>query len=89
MRERPLGGGVYWHERLHALECMGCMSTIEVRRAIYEDPERLATIRQLLELDHEDCWRYGDVQHARDARNFRKDRDRLKKLSPRGLYLVI
>ena len=85
---RPLGGGVYWHEKDHALECMGCLVLIEVRRSIYSDPELLATIRQLLELDHEDCWRYADAEAARHARNFRKDRERLKKLAPRGLYLA-
>jgi hypothetical protein len=87
VREKPLGGGIYWHEKEHALECAGCLSLIEVRRVIYCDPELLATIRQLLELDHEDCWRYASAEAANNARIHRKDRDRLKKLAPRGLYL--
>ncbi len=66
----------------------GCLTTIEVRRVVYDDPELLATIRQLLEIDHENCWRFTSAEDARNARNHRKDRDRLKLLAPRGLYLA-
>jgi hypothetical protein len=88
LRDKPLDGAVYWHEKEHVLECMGCLSLIEVRRVIYGNPELLATIRELLALDHEDCWRYASAEDARNARNHRKDRDRLKKLAPRGLYMA-
>lgn len=87
-RERPLGGGFYYHEGEHHFDCQGCLAVIEVRRLIYGSPELLASIKQLLEMDHADCWRYASAEDARNARSNRKDRDRLKKLSPRGLYLV-
>ena len=83
-RERPPGGGVYWRDEVHVFECLGCMETIEVPARIYRSPEALAEHREMLELDHENCWRYGSVELARNARRYRKDETRRKLLAQAG-----
>jgi hypothetical protein len=73
-RERPADGGVTWHERLHAFECAGCGEFEEVRSAGQRTPARLAELKELLIVDHTECWEFDDPKMARDARRFRKKR---------------
>lgn len=72
-RPRPADGGVVWHPELNAFECLGCVDFEPVRgRRSNENPETLARIRELLVLDHSECWEYIDPRMARLARRFRK-----------------
>jgi hypothetical protein len=71
-RERPADGGVVWHERLNAFECLGCTEFEEVRSAARRTPEALAALKELLIVDHTECWEFGDPKMARDARRYRK-----------------
>lgn len=79
-RERPLGGGMYWHEALRVFECLGCEERVEVKRYIYRDPERLAEHRELLEIEHDECWKYASAELAWNARRWRKEGRRRKML---------
>ena len=72
-RERPMGGGVCWHEALRVFECLGCEERVEIRRCVYSNPERLAEQRELLELEHRNCWKYKTAELARNARRWRKE----------------
>jgi hypothetical protein len=73
-RVRPADGGIVWHAHLRAFECLGgCEDFFEIRkRAEFENPEFLATTRQMLVIDHAECWQFDDPQMARDARRYRK-----------------
>jgi hypothetical protein len=71
-RERPEDGGIAWHEKLHAFECLGCGEFHEVHSAARRTPDRLAELREFLVVDHTECWEFADPQMARDARRFRK-----------------
>lgn len=73
LRVRPANGGVRWHARVNAFECEGCGELTPVTsRRVWTDPERLAIFRELLVLDHTECWEYDDPRMARLARRFRK-----------------
>lgn len=71
-RERPEGGGIVWHARANTFECQACEELVPQRRAVWNDPERLAAVRELLVLDHTECWEYGDPRMAKLARRYRK-----------------
>ena len=73
-RERPEDGGIVWRERLHAFECLGgCGEYYQVfKRADRENAETLATLRELLVVDHTECWEFDDPEMARQARKHRK-----------------
>lgn len=73
-RQRPEeNGGIIWHREFHAFQCLGCEGFHEVRkRREYDDPEFLASTRELLIVDHTECWEFADPRMARDARRFRK-----------------
>jgi hypothetical protein len=51
---------------------------------VWTNPERLAELRELLVIDHTECWQYGDVEKAQQARKFRKDRKRRELLRGRA-----
>jgi hypothetical protein len=70
-RQRPEDGGVEWHERWNAFECLGCGEFFTVRRKD-RDPEKLAELHELLIVDHTECWKFDDPKMARDARKYRK-----------------
>lgn len=72
-RERPDGGGIVWHARVNVFECQGCSELIAQRRQVWMDPEQLAMVRELLVLDHTECWEYDDPRMAKLARRFRKE----------------
>ena len=81
-RTRPENGGIVWHDRAHAFECLGCGEIVEMRRrAEYENPEHVATMRELLVVDHTECWEYADPRMARLQRRFRKEAKRQKNLA--------
>lgn len=71
-RERPDDGGMTWHEDLHAFECQGCWEFEEIRRAGDRVPDKLAELKELLIVDHTECWEFDDPEMARSARKFRK-----------------
>ena len=73
-----------YNDRLHFFECWGCDELIEVRRKIYVDPEKLAEYRELLILDHTECWEFDDPRMAADARKFRKAQKRRELLKGRA-----
>ncbi len=62
-----------WHARMNAFECEGCGDLMAQRRPVWSDPEELALMRELLVLDHTECWEYDDPRMAKLARKFRKD----------------
>jgi hypothetical protein len=81
-RERPEDGGVVWHGRLNAFECLGCDGMLTVRsHRVWNNPERLAAFRELMVLDHAECWQYADARLAAQARRFRKERVRRQLLA--------
>jgi hypothetical protein len=75
-RERPADGGVEWHGHLNAFECRACAEFIPMRRKVWNDPEKLAEMREMLVLDHAECWLYNDAEKARQARKYRKEKKR-------------
>ncbi len=87
-RERPEDGGMVWHAHLNAFECLGCTEMMPQRRAVWNDPERLAETRELLIVDHTECWEYNDARMARLARRFRKELKRQQLLANGGRGLA-
>lgn len=84
MRLRPADGGVVWHHDLNAFECLACEEKIAViSRAVWLNPERLAIFRELMVLDHAECWQYCDARMARMQRRFRREVKRQMKLEKR------
>lgn len=83
-RMRPEDGGVRWRDDLHAFECYGCGGFEEVRSAARRVPDVLAEIRELLVLDHTECWEFDDPKMARDARRHRKEKKRRELLKSRA-----
>lgn len=75
-RERPTDGGVEWRERFNAFECLGCGEFHEVRSAARRTPAALLEIREMLILDHTECWEFEDPRMARDARRYRSEKKR-------------
>ncbi len=63
-RARPEDGGIVWHERLHAFECQGCDEFEEVHGAHNREPDRLAELKELLVVDHTECWEFDDPRMA-------------------------
>jgi hypothetical protein len=72
MRERPADGGMTWRDELNAFECHGCNEFEEIRKRADRTPDRLALLRELLIVDHTECWQFKDPKMARDARKHRK-----------------
>ena len=75
-RERPLDGGLVWREDLHAFECYGCGDFDEVHNRRDREPDRLEELKELLILDHTECWEFDDPEMAKDARQHRKEKKR-------------
>jgi hypothetical protein len=80
-RERPEGGGIVWHDRYNAFECLGCTEFTEIRDRHKRTPERLALTRELLIVDHTECWEFNDPKMALDARKHRSERKRRENLA--------
>lgn len=80
-RERPEDGGVAWHARMNAFECLGCEEMMPQRRQVWNDPERLAMVRELIVTDHTECWEFDDPRMAKLQRRFRKEAKRQKNLA--------
>jgi len=80
LRERPWDGGVTWHERLNAFECLGCTEFTSVKRPDRQ-PDRLAELKELLIIDHTECWQYSDAKMALDARKYRSEKTRRQNLA--------
>lgn len=76
-RVRPEDGGVRWRAELHAFECLGCGEFIELRkRCENENPECIEELREMLVIDHTECWEFDDPRMALNARRFRKEAKR-------------
>lgn len=72
-RERPAGGGMVWHAVIHAFFCEGCEEWTEIRkRREYDDAEFLLRTKEMLVVDHTECWQFHDPEMARQARRWRK-----------------
>lgn len=84
LRDRPEDGGMIWHPRLNAFECLGCEEMLPQRRLTWNSPERLAEAREMLVLDHTECWQFGDSRMAAQARKYRKNRKRRELLRGRA-----
>jgi hypothetical protein len=80
-RERPEDGGMVWHERFNAFECLGCLEFEEIRKRGDRTPARLAELHELLVIEHTECWQFDDPQMARDARKYRKEKKRRENLA--------
>lgn len=83
-RERPLDGGIVWHDRLNAFECYGCSGYEEVRSRARRTPEKLALLREFLVIDHTECWEFDDPKMAADARRYRSEKKRRALLGRRA-----
>lgn len=84
LRTRPEDGGIKWYPRANVFECEGCEELIPQHRNVWMNPERLAMTRELLILDHTECWEYNDPRMAKLARRFRKGLKRQKLLMGRN-----
>jgi len=71
-RERPADGGVVWHEEWNAFECYGCGEFEEIRKPRDRAPDRLEELKELLVIDHTECWEFDDPEMAKNARRYRK-----------------
>ena len=71
-QDRPVDGGIVWHEQWNAFECLGCGEFEEIRKRADRVPEKLAEVKELLVADHTECWEYSDARLAKLARRFRK-----------------
>lgn len=87
-RERPEDGGIVWHDRWNAFECRGCTEWEEIRCAHDRTPERLAIRRELLVIDHTECWEFDDPKMALDARKHRSEKKRRELLKQQGAGLA-
>ncbi len=84
-RRRPEDGGVAWHARMNTFECLGCGDFETVRsRHVWTNPERLAQLKELVVLDHTECWQYADAEKAQQAGRYRKARKRRELLVARA-----
>lgn len=84
-RQRPEDGGIVWHERFNAFECLGCEEFEEVRKRSDRTPGKLAELKEMLEADHAECWLFDDPEMARQARKYRKEKKRRENLANAGL----
>ena len=85
-RERPAEGGMVWHARIHAFECLGCGEFEALcKRRQYDDAEFVMRMRELFEIDHAECWEFDDPEMARNARRYRKEKKRRELLAAQGL----
>ena len=66
-----------YDEYRQVLHCLACFDVIEIPRRTMSDPEGFVLLRELAELDHQDCGKYRNAQMARNARRFRKEVTRL------------
>jgi hypothetical protein len=80
-RERPSDGGIVWHEKWNAFECYGCSEFEEIHKNSDRTPDRLAEHRELLVIEHTECWEFDDPQMASDARRHRKEKKRRANLA--------
>ena len=83
-RERPLDGGMVWHEQFNAFECYGCNEFTEIRKRSDRTPERLAELRELMVIDHSGCWQFDDPEMALNARKYRSKRKQRENLKARA-----
>jgi hypothetical protein len=84
-RERPADGGLEWKEELNAFFCWGCQDYDEIRKRADREPEKLASLHELLIIEHTECWEFDDPEMARQARKHRKEQKRRENLSRAGL----
>lgn len=80
-RERPEDGGIVWHEDFHAFECLGCTEFEEIHKAADRTPDRIEEIKELLIIEHTECWKFDDPRMAADARRYRKEKQRRQNLA--------
>lgn len=83
-RVRPEGGGMVWHEQLNAFECYGCSEFTEIRIRALRTPDKLAELREMLIVEHTECWEFDDPRMARQARRYRTERKRRANLKERA-----
>ena len=83
-RERPEDGGVQWHEKFNAFECLGCGEFAEIRDRHKRTPDALAEMHELLVIDHTECWEFADPRQAADARKYRSEKKRREILAARA-----
>jgi hypothetical protein len=82
-RERPKDGGIVWRDKWNAFECLGCNEFEEIRDRKKRTPEKLAITKQLLVMDHTECWEFDDPEMARNARKHRSEKKRRELLKGR------
>lgn len=66
-----------YDEYRQAFHCLCCYDVIEIPRSTMRDPESFVLLRELAELDHCECGNYQDARLARNARRWRKEMKRL------------
>jgi hypothetical protein len=83
-RERPEDGGIVWHEQYNAFQCCGCGEYEEIHAPSRRTPDKLQELRELLVIDHTECWEFDDPRMARDARKYRSEKKRRENLKARA-----
>jgi hypothetical protein len=83
-RERPADGGIVWHEEFNAFECYGCNEFEEIHKRADRTPDRLEEMKELLIIDHTECWQFEDPKMAADARKYRSEKKRRENLAANG-----
>ena len=83
-RVRPKDGGIVWYEEFDAFECYACGEFEEIGNRAHRTPDKLAELRELLVIDHTECWQFDDPKMAADARKYRKEKKRRENLRSSG-----
>ncbi len=82
-RVRPEDGGIVWHEEWNAFECLGCTEFTEIRKRADRTPDRIEELKELLVIEHTECWQFDDPKMAADARKYRSEKKRRENLRAR------
>jgi hypothetical protein len=80
---QPVDIPLTYDPKTQTLYCPHCDETIEIRRDVARDPERLLSIKEMVAIDHAECASYNDIRAAKLARKWRKGWKRNKLLLPR------
>lgn len=67
---------IIYNERDQTMDCIGCLTRIEVPRRLLSDPDGFVSMLEHAQLDHKDCHKFASITEANNHRRYRKERDR-------------